>query len=161
MVRKMEIVLEKRGVRCVAELLDDRAPKTCEAMWAAMPVGGQAYHAKYASNEVYCLVAPFAESEPGQENSTIAPAAGDVVYFRFPPGHVKQPELAKTADRVGMVDLALFYAPNNLLLSPATGFVPGNVFARITENFEAMAAACDSIWREGFVDERLVYSRLE
>ena len=47
MVRKMEIVLEKRGVHCVAELLDERAPKTCEAMWRAMPGGGQAYHAKY------------------------------------------------------------------------------------------------------------------
>ena len=161
MARYIQIKLVKRNVSCTAQLLDDLAPRTCEAVWQALPLGEAAFHAKYASNEVYCLVPPFAELEPGRENSTIAPSAGDVVYFRFPPGHVKHPELAETADRIGMVDLALFYAANNLLLDPATGFVPGNVFARITENFEAMAAACDSIWREGFLDERLVYSRLE
>ena len=41
-----------------------------------------------------------------------------------------------------------------------TGPVPGNIFATITENFEAMALACDSIWREGFVGEQLVYRRM-
>ena len=60
-----------------------------------------------------------------------------------------------------MIDLAIFYGRNNLLLSPATGLLPGNVFATITENFDAMAAACDNIWREGFAGERLVYKRLE
>ena len=38
--------------------------------------------------------------------------------------------------------------------------MPGNIFATITENFEAMALACDSIWREGFVGEQLVYRRM-
>jgi hypothetical protein len=32
MPRKIEIVLEGRGLRAVAELLDDEAPKTCQAV---------------------------------------------------------------------------------------------------------------------------------
>lgn len=161
MGRKIEIVLEKRRIRCVAELLEQQAPKTCEAVWRALPQGGQAYHAKFASNEVYTLVPAFADPEPGMENPTITPIPGEVMYFHVPAGQVKLPDVADFAGRVGVIDLAIFYGRNNLLLSPATGLLPGNVFATITENFDAMAAACDNIWREGFAGERLVYKRLE
>ena len=157
MVRRMEVVLEKRGVRCVAELLEEEAPRTCEAVWQALPQGGQAYHAKFASNEVYTLVPPFADPEPGLENATMTPIPRDVIYFYLPPGQTRTPEFLET----GVVDLAIFYARNNLLFSPSLGPVPGTVFATITENFEEMARACDSIWREGFAGERLVYRRLE
>ena len=64
MTRYLEVRLEKRDVRCVARLLDDKAPRTCEAIWNALPLGGQAYHAKYARNEIYALVPSFADPEP-------------------------------------------------------------------------------------------------
>ena len=160
MGRKIEVVLEKRGVRCVAELLEEEAPKTCDAVWRALPQSGQAYHAKFASNEVFTLVPPFADPEPGLENPSIMPIPGDIAYFYFPPGQVSFPDVADFAGTLGVVDLAIFYGRNNFLFSPATGPVPGNIFATVTENFEAMALACDSIWREGFVGERLVYRRM-
>ncbi len=161
MGRKIELVLEKRGVRCVAEMLEGQAPKTCEAVWRALPQGGQAYHAKFAGNEVYTLVPAFADPEPGLENPTIMPIPGDLMYFYFPPGEVKFADVDDFADKVGVIDLAVFYGRNNFLFSPATGAMPGNVFATVIENFDALAAAGESIWREGFVGERLVYSRLE
>ena len=156
MGRKLELVLEKRGVRCVAELLQEEAPRTCEAVWQALPQGGQAYHAKFASNEVYTLVPPFADPEPGLENATMTPIPRDVIYFYFPPGQAKSPFSTS-----GVVDLAIFYGRNNFFFSPSLGPVPGTVFATITENFEEMARACDNIWREGFAGERLVFRRLE
>ena len=51
MARKIEIVLEERGIRAVAEMLDDEAPKTCRAVWDALPQTGPTYHAKWANNE--------------------------------------------------------------------------------------------------------------
>ena len=33
MARQIEVTFAKRGVRCVAELLEDLAPRTCEAVW--------------------------------------------------------------------------------------------------------------------------------
>ena len=68
MDRYIEVTLRKRDVSCVARMLDDLAPKTCEAVWNALPQENDAFHAKYASNEVYCLVPPFAPSEIGLEN---------------------------------------------------------------------------------------------
>lgn len=158
MARCIEIKFEKRGVSCVAELLDDLAPRTCEALWQALPQGDQAYHARFAQHEVYTLVRPFAEEELGLENPCIIPIPGDVLYFFFPPGVVYVKEAAYSN---GVVDLAVFYGRDNFLFSPITGPCPGNRFATIIENFEGMAKACDNVWREGFAGEKLVFSRVE
>ncbi len=51
MNRFMEIKLETRNVTCVARLLDQEAALTCDIVWNALPLGGDALHAKYAMNE--------------------------------------------------------------------------------------------------------------
>ena len=161
MERYIEVTLRKRGVSCIARMLDDLAPKTCEAVWNALPQENDAFHAKYASNEVYCLVPPFAPSEIGLENPAIMPIPGDLLYFFFPPGTITLPSVREVAYETGMVDLAIFYGRDNLIFSPTMGPVPGNRFAEVTENLDEMAEACTSIWREGFVGERLAFSRVE
>lgn len=162
MARLMEIVLEKRNVSCVARLLDDEAPLTCDIVWNALPLSGDVWHAKYASNEIYCLVPPIQGDAPGLENSTTVPTAGDVAYFYFPRGYISYAfRKERGLDHLpGIVDLAVFYGRNNLLFDPAVGFVPGNIYARITENFEAFAKASHDVWRSGSVGERLLYRRL-
>ncbi len=161
MPRFIEIELQKRGVSCTAQLLDERAPRTCEAVWQALPIEGNVFHAKYASNEIYTLVPPFADSEPGLENPTMLPTTGDVMYFFIPPGTVCIPEVRERADRTGLIDLAIFYDRDNFLFSPTLGPVPGSRFATITENMEAMTKAGDNIWREGFSGERLIFRQHE
>lgn len=157
--RKIEVRLEKRGVACKAELLEDLAPKTCNALWEALPQGGDAFHAKYASNEVYTLVPPFASAEPGLENPTMTPIAGDLVYFHFAPGMVALPDVRDPVYRNGIVDLAIFYGRDNFLFSPTMGPTPGSRFGEITENLTEMMAACTNVWREGFAGERLIFER--
>lgn len=166
MARFMEIKLEKLDVACVARMLDDLAPRTCEAVWNALPQSGDAYHAKYARNEIYNLVPAFADPEPGRENTTITPIPGDVVYFSFESWQlVTGSHGYGEADNLGgldrIVDLALFYERNNLLLNPDYGFVPANVFATIVEGLEDIAAASQDLWRKGSVGERLTFSRLD
>lgn len=163
MTRVIEVTLEKRGVSCRAELHDDLAPRTCELVWNSLPCTAPAWHAKYASNEVYALMPPLDGERPGRENSTITPGAGELLYLEFPAGQVP-PALQESLGLGGsdwFVDLALFYARNNLLLDPGSGWVPGNVFATVTENFEAMAQACQDIWRNGFEGEQLSFKRVE
>lgn len=162
MKRYIQIRLEKRNVSCVALLLDEEAPKTCEAVWSSLPQAGEVFHAKYASNEVYILVPEFASKEPGPENRTIVPASGDVLYFYLAPGsRLPEPARALGVDGRAVIDLAVFYDRNNLLLSPREGFTPGNVFARIVRNHHGMTKAGHSVWREGAIGERMLFSRLE
>jgi hypothetical protein len=163
MARYMEIRLEKRGVSCVAKLLDEDAPQTCEIVWEALPLSGDVYHAKYASNEIYTLVPPIRDGAPGRENPTIVPTAGDVAYFYFPIGEIgyRWARDRGFTDVAGLVDLAVFYGRNNLLLSPTQGFVVANLYATVVENLEAFAAASNDVWRSGQVGETLSYRRVE
>lgn len=160
MPRTIEVVLEKRGVRAVAELLNDDAPKTCQAVWDALPLSGPIYHAKWANNEVYILTPPFAAEEPGLENATVFPIPGDILYFFVPPGSMVPPDMREQARQTGVIDLAVFYGRNNYLHGPA-GPMPGNIFAVFTEGLKEFAAACQDVWRHGATDERLTYRRLE
>lgn len=159
MPRKIEIRLESRGVRAVAELLDEEAPLTCQAVWDALPLSGGTYHAKWANNEVYILTPPFAAQEPGKENATVFPIPGDLLYFFVPPGGHVPPEMRKECQETGVIDIAIFYGRNNYLLG-ADGHMPGNLFATITEGYKELAAACQDLWRNGAASERMTFSRL-
>lgn len=166
MPRHFEIRLERRGARAVARLLDDAAPRTCAAVWDSLPLSSQAFHGKYARNEVYQLVPAFAETEPGPENTTITPIPGDLVYFSFAATELFTPshgyrEGETPAERDRVVDLAYFYERNNLLLNPDSGWVPGNVFGTITEGLAELAEASQDLWLHGVEGERLTFSRLE
>ncbi|MGH3357894.1 MAG: DUF3830 family protein [Nocardioidaceae bacterium] len=163
MTRYLTVTLEQRNVQCIAKLLDDEAPRTAAAVWDALPHTGQVFHGKYARNEIYNLVPPFAEP-PGPENTTITPIPGDLCYFDFTGGQLGNPAYGYAAggsgdDTSAVVDLAVFYGRNNLLINGDQGWVPGNVFGAIVENFDAFAVACQDIWMGGARGETLTFAR--
>lgn len=168
MARYIEVELPKHDLRCVARLLDEEAPRTSAAVWDALPLGGDIYHAKYARNELYTFVPPFAPEPIGSENPTITPIPGDLVYFEFASGILpaatygydeEAGQGAAGADLV--IDLALFYGRNNLLINGDVGWVPGNVFGTIVEGLDDLAAVGNDVWRSGAIGEELRFRRLE
>lgn len=161
MARYLSVTLEKRGVSCVAELLDKDAPRTCEAVWQGLPHTGPVHHAKYARNEIYTMVPRFAGQEPGRENPTVTPIPGDLVYFSFDGGMLDRAfkEEKNIEQLPGVIDLAMFYARNNLLINGDVGWVPGNVYGSVVEGLETFAEACNDVWRSGSVGETLRYER--
>ncbi|MDN5890325.1 MAG: DUF3830 family protein, partial [Yaniella sp.] len=58
-----------------------------------------------------------------------------------------------------LIDLAVFYGRNNLLLNGDVGWVPGNVFGTIVEGLDEFAAACQDVWMGGARGETLSYAR--
>lgn len=164
MARYITLTLEKRGVSCLARLLDDEAPRTASAVWDALPLSGQVFHGKYARNEIYNLVPQFAAVEPGKENTTVTPIPGDLCYFAFDANDLATPSHGYAADAgpgelAKIIDLALFYGRNNLLINGDTGWVPGNVFGAVVEGLPEMAAACQDVWMGGARDEVLTFAR--
>lgn len=169
--RFIQVSLDKRGVSCTAKLLDDRAPITCAAVWDALPLGGDVYHAKYARNEIYALIPPFAPQEPPLENPTITPIPGDLCYFTFSDTQLSTSSYgyeaaagqrgaeAAHAQRATVIDLALFYERNNLLINGDAGWVPGIVWGSIVEGLDEMAEACQDLWRAGALGETLNFRR--
>ncbi|CAN5887905.1 DUF3830 family protein [soil metagenome] len=166
MSRFISVSLETRGVSCIARLLDDEAPRTANAVWDALPLSGQVFHGKYARNEIYNLVPSFAHVEPGKENITVTPIPGDLCYFAFDADDLGNPSYGyETGDGVTqmnkIVDLALFYGRNNLLINGDQGWVPGNVFGTVVSGYEDMVAACQDIWMGGARGETLTFARAE
>src|SRR5688572_9787834 len=122
MSRYIKVTLELRGASCVARLLDEEAPRTAAAVWDALPISSQVFHGKYARNEIYGLVPGFASVEPGKENPTVTPITGDLCYFAFDANDLATPSHGYAADAgpgklEKIIDLALFYGRNNLLLN--------------------------------------------
>jgi hypothetical protein len=86
------------------------------------------------------------------------------VYFSFAPwqlaaGSHGYAESEPTQGLEKVVDLALFYGRNNLLLNPDFGFVPGNVFATVEEGLPELADAAQDLWRGGCLGETLTFRR--
>lgn len=164
MSRYLRVTLESRGVGAVARLLDAEAPRTAEAVWQALPRSGQVYHGKFARNEIYTLLPAFAENEPGPENTTVTPIPGDLCYFTFD-GTLENTAYGYESDSAArghrlLIDLAVFYGRNNLLINGDVGWVPGNVFATIEEGLGEFAAACNDVWMGGARGETLSYQRV-
>ncbi len=163
MTRHLKVTLESRGVSARAVLLDDIAPRTCAAVWNALPASGQVYHGKYARNEIYTLIAHPGE-EPGKENLTVTPIPGDLCWFTFTGDDLGAPAYGfqnaqEHRDTGSIVDLAVFYGRNNLLINGDQGWVPGNVFGTIIEGLQELAAACQDVWMSGARGETLSFSR--
>ncbi len=165
MTQYLTVTLESRGVVARARLLTEAAPRTCAAVWRSLPAGGQVYHGKYARNEIYTLV-PHPGDEPGPENTTVTPIPGDLCWFTFTGDQLGNPAYGyetegEHREMGSIVDLALFYGRNNLLINGDQGWVPGNVFGTIVEGLDELAAACQDIWMGGARGETLMFAREE
>ena len=166
MSRQIEIRLERRGIKCVADLFDEHAPNTCNAIWDALPQGVNCFHSKYARNSIYTLVPAFTDDFPGLENPTLTPTAGDLCFFWFKGadlgsgGYGFTPDLLPESGSGFIAELSLHYARNNLLLSPDSGWVPGNLFGTVVEGLEEMAKGGEDCWLNGVADEKLTFHRI-
>jgi hypothetical protein len=124
-------------------------------------LSAQVFHGTYVRNEIYTLLPVFAPANPGKENTTITPIPGYLRWFSFDHDELANPAYGyeDAAGTGTIVDLALFYGRNNLLINGDQGWVPGNVFGAVVEGLDEMAAACQDLWLGGVRGETLSLSR--
>jgi hypothetical protein len=84
MAREMVLRFVAEGISARVLLLEDEAPRTCAALWRALPVSGEALHAAYSGTEIALLIDPSIEIE--EENATECIQTGDVMYTHYKPG---------------------------------------------------------------------------
>jgi hypothetical protein len=152
----VRVGLRKRGASVTLKLRWDRSPLTCAAVVRQMPVANQAWHAKYANNEIYTLTSPL-ENPPPPEWGCVYPGPGDLLYIPIQPGAFLPPGAPPMDTRRGLVDYGYFYERGNSLLSGPAGPVPGTIFAtaRSVEEVEAFAASCADVWWSGAAGETM------
>jgi ABC-type glycerol-3-phosphate transport system substrate-binding protein len=139
MPRRLILSFVDEGVSAVAELLEDQAPKTCAAVLTALPQVNDAHHATYSGSEVAFIL--DRDLGVGKENATSKVIPGDLAYTRFDGG-----ELWGFPNTFS--ELCWFY-DRDAVPSMPDGPVPVNIFGRFVENFDAFAAVCRRMRREG------------
>jgi len=157
--RKISLTYTKCGTTAVAELLDDDAPVTCEALWQALatPAVNWGVHAMYVGREVaFDLPHGSRLADPlslPPENQTLFPLPGEICFKYFRARELAGPGIGNPhSDDVN--DLIIIYGRNARLFS-TQGWIPCNLIARITENLDAFAEVSARIRKEGIKELRV------
>lgn len=116
--RRIEVMLG--GERGIVEMLEDKAPRTCEHVWQHLPVESFCIHAKFAGSELIVMAPYYLDTDENTQESVM----GDVAYYP------------------GRQTLCMWYGP-----AAALGKAP--TFGRIVEGIDALARAGARILREG------------
>jgi hypothetical protein len=142
MGKQFEIVFEDSGAVVVADLLDGRAPITCENFWdgIAQPVTQDLHHGGETGPEMWCFVPPPKEELP-YENSTVFPEHGDILYY-----HYRQPP---TRDGVMVYDIGIYWDRGQSKLKQ--GWIAANLFAQIRgkEQWQVLRQEAGRLLMEG------------
>jgi hypothetical protein len=122
MGKQFEIVFEKSGNTVTADLLEDKAPITCENFWEgiAEPVTDKVNHGRETGPEMWCFV-PEPKEELPYENSTVFPEHGDILFY-----HYRQPP---TRDGIMIYDIGIYWDRGQSKLTQ--GWIAGNLFAKV------------------------------
>lgn len=145
--RRLYFEFVEKKIRGSLDLFWENAPKTCEIMWQAFekPVQVTVFHAMFAGPEIMTGLPEEAQTfDPEaipQENQTITPAKGEVLWYYQGKNVMK-----------GLTDelweIGMFYDNGGRTLGPL-GFTPVNIFATMVDNLDAFAVECQDIRMTG------------
>ena len=115
-----QLIVTLGGVEGIADLFETKAPKTCEAVWNALPLSETINHANFSGEEVSF---PTFGLMWERENQLYENEPGDLGYFVQGPA------------------ICIYYGALRVIS-------PGNVFGRIVSNLPAIQQMARRSWRE-------------
>ncbi len=136
MTRKIRLSFPELDIACVATLLDDAAPQTCDAVWNALPVQGHTVHGRWSGPEIFIETPKLPDIE--QENGIHRPLPGDICYWMCPAGR-----FATSPNRA--VEILLVYDTGAALGGPEGLPIFANRFATLEEDCEAFRTATQGV----------------
>ena len=139
MSRRIRMTFIDEQISVEAELLEDQAPQTCQAIWDGLPREGEGQHAIYSGSEIAFFMDHDLIIEPENQTSCVLP--GDIGYYHLPPGLMHE-----WLD--GINELCWFYGSDSRPNMP-DGPVKINLFAKMVGDTSGFYAVCYRIRREG------------
>jgi len=146
-MRQLYAEFVETKVRATISLYDLNAPVTTETLWTALksPVRMTAIHAMFAGPEIMMGLPTEAQTfDPlsiPAENQTCYPEAGELLWFY-------QGKNAMKGLPEELWEVGIFYEPGARIHGPL-GWIPCNMFGKITEGLESFAEACRTTRTEG------------
>lgn len=144
-VRAIEITFAG-GERFIAELLDRAAPRSCDTVWANLPIEAEAWHATSSGYAVWHPVRFWAGVV--EHPKVYGAQPGDLL--------INSQTLPVTMDGGVLVPQEIYIVYGPVAFFNFSGWFPMAHFGRIVEGgLDALAAACRRVHRQG--REGLVY----
>ena len=140
MDRALRLSFPDSGASCVAPLLHDVAPRTCDAVWEGLPLAGATVHGMYSGPEVFITADGLPDVE--LENGVHRAQPGDIGDWLNPPGRY-----ATTPQRV--VEIVLIYDRGAAIMGPDGQPTFVNLFARVTGDWDAFRQAAKATRTQG------------
>lgn len=145
-MKQIRLIFEKGGA-LLAVLDEERAPKTSEMVWEAIPFQATVTHSRWSGREVNF------ETElnqiPPRENQSIYTSLGDLCYWR---------DWRKSESKPFKHVLAVYYGPE--MARSHMGEEPVNIIGSIIpSSIKKLNHVGERIWKEGF--ERVRVEKVE
>jgi hypothetical protein len=151
--RQIRIGFEDGSGSAVADLLEEDAPATCDALWDLLPLHLSAVHDIWSGHEILAHLDPSVVIPP-ENVLTYIPMPGDVFYYYRPPHYVRGAPFGRSES----AELGLVYDRDTRPQGPR-GPQAVNLFAHVASGLEDFARACEQMITDG--QKALVIERVE
>ena len=149
MGRRLKLTFVKERVSAFADLLDDDASMTCQAVWKALPIRTKAIHDIWSGPQLLMNLNPMIKL-PAENLLTYIPAAGDIFYYYRPRHYFRgAPYGLAEATEIGIT-----YDRDSRPQGPR-GPKAVNLFATLSEGKVAFTKVCRNMIYEGSKDMKM------
>ncbi|MFH0848424.1 MAG: DUF3830 family protein [archaeon] len=146
MVKSVVLSFPKENVKARAELLEELAPSTSDAVWNILPIKGKAIHDVWSGHIVFVFLEPttYIDSE-NLSHGDVGP--GDLFYYHRPAHYFRGAPYGKLeAAEIGVV-----YDRDSQPRGPR-GVKLVNVFGRVVENLDGLKKIGEKMITQGSAD---------
>jgi hypothetical protein len=151
--RQIRVAFSDGSASVVADLIEDDAPNTSQAIWDMLPLRLTAIHDIWSGHQVLAHLDPSAYVPP-ENVLTFVPMPGDIFYY-YRPAHYFR---GAPYGRVESAELGFVYDRDTRPQGPR-GPEAVNLFAHVGGDLEGFARACEDMIRTG--QKELVIERVE
>jgi hypothetical protein len=141
--RRIRIGFEDGSGSAVADLLEEDAPDTCEALWKMLPLRLSAVHDIWSGHQVLAHLESTVVLPP-ENVLTYIPMPGDVFYYYRPPHYFRGAPYGRSES----AELGFVYDRDTRPQGPR-GPEAVNLFAHISSGIDDFARACEEMIYRG------------
>ena len=151
--RQIRVAFADGSGSAVADLIEDDAPNTCDALWQMLPLRLTAVHDIWSGHEILAHLDSSIVLDP-ENVLTFIPMPGDIFYYYRPAHYFRGAPYGRTES----AELGFVYDRDTRPQGPR-GPEAVNLFAYVTSGLERFARACEEMIASG--QKELVIERVE
>ena len=145
-MRKIWISFPDEGASATADLLEEDAPSTCDAIWSLLPLRLPVIHDIWSGHQVLMHLDNAVVLKP-ENVLTYIPMPGDIFYYYRPPHYFR----GSPYGRAESAELGIVYDRDTRPQGPR-GPEAVNLFANVSSGLEDLARACEDMIYRGRKD---------